>query len=51
MEDLFDYVLDFWSDVLFDNEEKFKELIGLLISTQKGLTRQEIISIAKIDSE
>lgn len=34
-----------------NNEEKFKELIGLLISTQKGLTRGEIISITKIDPE
>ncbi len=44
-------MLDFWSKVLFNNEEKFKELIGLLISTQKGLTRHEIISITKIDAE
>ena len=34
-----------------NNEEKFKELISLLISTQKGLTRGEIISITKIDPE
>jgi hypothetical protein len=51
VEGLFDYILEFWSKILFPNEEKFKELIGLLISTQKGLTRSEIISITKIDHE
>ena len=52
VEALFDYLVNFWSTVLFENnEEKFKELIGLLISTQKGLTRGEIISITKIDHE
>ena len=39
VESFFDYLLDFWSLILFNSEEKYKELIGLLISTQKGLTR------------
>lgn len=33
------------------SEEKFKELIGILISTQKGLTRSEIVSITDISQE
>ena len=33
------------------NEDKFKQLIGILISTQKGLTKSEIISITDISQE
>jgi len=33
------FVLEFWSKTIFSNEEQFKELANLLISTQKGLTR------------
>lgn len=51
VDDLFDFILDFWSGTLFQNETKFKELIGLLISTQKGLTLSEIASVSKIESE
>jgi len=36
---------------LFTHEDQFQELISLLISTQKGLTRGEILSITKINSE
>ena len=50
-EQLFDYVLDFWGHLLFSSEDQFKEVINLLMSTQKGLTRGEILSIAKADPE
>lgn len=36
---------------MFTHEDQFQELISLLISTQKGLTRGEILSITKINSE
>lgn len=49
VDQLFDYLLDFWSVSLFSHEDQFKELISLLISTQKGLTRGEILAITKID--
>lgn len=51
MDELFDYLLDFWSNSLFSNPDQFKEVINLLISTQKGLTKGEIVAITKIDSE
>ena len=48
---MFGFVLEFWSKELFSNEEQFKDLINLLISTQKGLTRQELLSVTKMDGE
>lgn len=49
VDQLFDYLLEFWSVSLFSHEDQFKELISLLISTQKGLTRGEILAITKMD--
>ena len=49
-DQLFDYILDFWSHQIFSNEEQFKEILNLLVSTQKGLTKAEILSISKVDS-
>jgi hypothetical protein len=51
VDQLFDYLLEFWSNSLFSHQDQFKELISLLISTQKGLTRGEILSITKMDPE
>ena len=51
VEEMFGFVLEFWSKTIFSNEEQFKELINLLISTQKGLTKAEIQSITRIDPE
>ena len=51
IEDLFDFLLEFWGKTLLKSEEKFKELIGILVSTQKGLTKSEIVSITDISQE
>lgn len=48
---MFGFVLEFWSKTIFSNEEQFKELINLLISTQKGLTKSELLSVTRMDSE
>lgn len=44
-------MLDFWGQCLFAHEDQFKEVINLLVSTQKGLTKGEILAITKIDGE
>lgn len=51
VDELFDYLLDFWGGegALFSRPEQFREVISLLISTQKGLTRGEMLSITKVD--
>lgn len=51
VDQLFDYLLEFWGGALFSHEDQFRELISLLISTQKGLTRGEILGITKMDPE
>ena len=51
VEEMFGFVLEFWSKTIFSNEEQFKELINLLISTQKGLTKSELLSVTRMDSE
>ena len=51
VDEMFVFALEFWSKNIFSNEEQFKELINLLISTQKGLTRSEIQSITRFDPE
>lgn len=50
-DQLFDYILEFWSHQIFNSEEQFKEILNLLVSTQKGLTKSEILSISKVDPE
>jgi hypothetical protein len=51
VDELFDYLLEFWGGegALFSRQEQFREVISLLISTQKGLTRGEMIGITKVD--
>ena len=51
VDELFDYLLEFWGGEgsLFSKPEQFREVISLLISTQKGLTRSEMLSITKVD--
>jgi hypothetical protein len=51
VDNLLDYVLEFWGKRLFRSEDKFRELMGLFVCTQKGLTRSEILFISKVSSE
>jgi hypothetical protein len=51
VDSLLDYVLEFWGRRIFRSEDKFRELMGLFVCTQKGLTRSEILLISKVTSE
>jgi hypothetical protein len=51
LEGLLDFVLEFWGKHLFKSEETFRDLMGLFVCTQKGLTRSEITLISKVSGE
>lgn len=51
VEELFDYLLEFWGSQLLKDEDCFREVISLLVSTQKGLTRGEILSMVRVEAE
>ena len=48
---MFGFTLEFWGTKLFTSEEQFKDLITLLISTQKGLAKSELLSVTHMDPE
>lgn len=47
MDDLFNYVLAFYSKTLMD-PEKLKKILGVFTITQKGLSLDEMLNVCKI---